>query len=139
MMEDAVLHEPSQHVVLVIEDDAALAALCAEYLGMMGYKVIALSPPIEFGGLFFAGLPSCVVVDAMLSGAYSGMEITTRLRDISHVTAPFIAMSGSAQMIDLAEHSGLFVAALPKPFDMAALYAAVRHAIVDADTTQPAD
>jgi two-component system, OmpR family, phosphate regulon response regulator OmpR len=110
--------------ILLIEDDARLAAMVAEYLGEAGLRV-TIAPNGEQGLARLAREPfDAVVLDLMLPDI-DGLEVCRRLRATSDVSVLMLTARGdSADRI-----VGLELAAddyLPKPFEPRELLARLR-------------
>jgi two-component system response regulator CpxR len=110
--------------LLVIDDDAELCELLADYLGQEGFEVEALHD--AEGGLAraLAGGHALVVLDVMLPGM-SGFELLRRLRERSRV--PVLMLTARGDEVD--RIVGLEMGAddyLPKPFNPRELVARIR-------------
>jgi DNA-binding response OmpR family regulator len=110
--------------ILLIEDDARLAAMVAEYLGDAGLRV-TIAPNGEQGLARLAREPfDAVVLDLMLPDI-DGLEVCRRLRATSDVSVLMLTARGdSADRI-----VGLELGAddyLPKPFEPRELLARLR-------------
>lgn len=114
--------------ILLIEDDARLAAMVAEYLGQSGYAVTHM-PDGEAG---LAALQDknydLLVLDLMLPGI-DGLEVARRVRALSGAAArlPILMLTAKGDPMD--RIVGLELGAddyLPKPFEPRELLARVR-------------
>lgn len=105
--------------ILVIEDDALLAAHIREYLGARGFVVELLSDGDSGLALALAQPFDLLLMDIMLPGR-SGLEVLTRLR--SERKVPVILMSAlGAEQDRIAGFTQGADDYLPKPFAMAEL------------------
>jgi len=110
--------------ILVIDDEAELCELLADYLGQEGFEVEAVHD--AEGGLAaaLAGGHSLVVLDVMLPGM-SGFEVLRRLRERSRMPVLMLTARGD----DVDRIVGLEMGAddyLPKPFNPRELVARIR-------------
>ncbi len=110
--------------ILIIEDDTALAALIAEYLGQNGLEVSIESRGDRAVARILAEDPALVVLDVMLPGE-DGLSICRRVRDRYH--GPILIISARGEEVD--QIIGLEVGAddyLPKPLNPRLLLARIR-------------
>jgi DNA-binding NtrC family response regulator len=114
--------------IVVIEDELPILDLIGEMLEMDGYDVIAVSHPGEVEQAVAGRNPSLFLTDIMLQGK-SGIEVAQELRERSFDRTPMVAMSASKTMIQFAMTSGLFQAAIEKPFDLDALLNLVKRTL----------
>ncbi len=110
--------------LLIIDDDAELCDLLADYLGQEGFEVSARHD--AEGGLAaaLAGGHGLVILDVMLPGM-SGFEVLRRLRERSRV--PVLMLTARGEEVD--RIVGLEMGAddyLPKPFNPRELVARIR-------------
>jgi two-component system, OmpR family, response regulator CpxR len=115
---------PPERTVLVVEDDAELAALLADYLGREGYTV--RHAPDGDTGLALAEAGGCclVLLDVMLPGR-DGIEVLRALRRSSAL--PVIMLTARGDEVD--RIVGLELGAddyLPKPFNPRELTARIK-------------
>jgi DNA-binding response OmpR family regulator len=110
--------------ILMIEDDARLAAMVAEYLGPHGLEV-TVAPTAELGlGLVERGGLAAVLLDVMLPDL-DGFEVCRRIRAASEVPILMLTARGD----DTNRIVGLELGAddyLPKPFNPRELLARLR-------------
>lgn len=110
--------------ILVIDDDAELCELLADYLGSEGFGVEAAHDADSGLSRALEGLASLVVLDVMLPGM-SGFEVLRRLRERSRVPVVMLTARGD----DVDRIVGLEMGAddyLPKPFNPRELVARIR-------------
>ena len=110
--------------VMLVEDDARLAALVMEYLGGYGFEVVPVARGDQALGRFVTIAPDVVVLDLMLPGL-DGMEVCRQLRAISEV--PILILTAREDSYD--EVSGLELGAddfLNKPVKPRVLLARLR-------------
>lgn len=114
--------EPSR--LLLIEDDADIRALLAEFFGREGYAVETLETGRDVLPTLARFAPHLVVLDLMLPGE-DGLSICRRIRQVS--TVPVIMLTAKSGDID--KIVGLEIGAddyLGKPFNPRELLARVR-------------
>jgi len=112
-----------QHV-LVIDDDAAMRNLIADYLGQNDLRVTTVATRAEMQGILDEHAVDVVVLDLRLAGE-DGMQIAKKLRETSEI--PIIIVSGRNDEADRV--MGLELAAddyVTKPFSPRELLARVR-------------
>jgi DNA-binding response OmpR family regulator len=111
---------------LLIDDDARLAALTAEYLGRNEVET-TIAPDGEQGlTALTRGSFDVVLLDLMLPGA-DGLEICRRIRAGAHSAVPIVMLTAKGDDVD--RIVGLELGAddyLPKPFNPRELLARVR-------------
>jgi two-component system response regulator CpxR len=110
--------------ILVIDDDAELCELLADYLGSEGFAVEAAHDAASGLSRALEGQASLVVLDVMLPGL-SGFEVLRRLRERSRVPVVMLTARGD----DVDRIVGLEMGAddyLPKPFNPRELVARIR-------------
>lgn len=98
----------------VLEDDPDIAALEADILRDLGYRVITCSRIVELGDLMELGLPHLLVVDVMLPDGDGG-DITELLQN-SWPGIPVVFVSAASRE-RLAELTALGPV-VAKPFDI---------------------
>jgi two-component system, OmpR family, phosphate regulon response regulator OmpR len=114
--------------ILLIEDDARLAAMVADYLGAAGFRV-SIANAGEAGLALLAREPfDALVLDLMLPGI-DGLEVCRRLRALSGTAAglPVLMLTARGDAADRVV--GLELGAddyLPKPFEPRELLARLR-------------
>ncbi|MBE0617682.1 MAG: response regulator transcription factor [Proteobacteria bacterium] len=110
--------------ILVIDDDAELCELLADYLGQEGFAVDARHDAESGLTAALAGGHALVVLDVMLPGM-SGFEVLRRLRERSRMPVLMLTARGD----DVDRIVGLEMGAddyLPKPFNPRELVARIR-------------
>ena len=108
--------------ILIIEDDAEIAALERDYLQMAGFEVALAGNGAE--GLDAADNADLVVLDIMLPGP-DGFEVLKKLRETSDI--PVILLSARGEDIDKIRGLGLGADDyMQKPFSPGELVARVR-------------
>lgn len=110
--------------VLVVDDDAGIRDLLADYLAKQGMSVQTARDGKEMDARLEGYAPDLVVMDLMLPGE-DGLSLTRRLKADRHV--PVIMLSARGEDID--RIVGLEVGAddyLPKPFNPRELLARIR-------------
>ena len=120
--------------VMLVEDDARLAALVTEYLGGYGFEVMQVARGDQALARFATIAPDVVVLDLMLPGL-DGMEVCRQLRSISEV--PILIQTAREDSYD--EVSGLELGAddfLNKPVQPRVLLARLR-ALMRRATVRP--
>lgn len=120
--------------VLIVDDDAELCDLVAEYLTPEGFEVEAVHNGVEGLKRALAGEHVMLVLDVMLPGM-SGLDVLRKLRAESRVPVLILTARGD----DVDRIVGLEIGAddyLPKPFNPRELLARVR-AILRRTQKQP--
>lgn len=113
--------------ILVIDDDAKLCELLAEFLGGHGFRVESAQAPDKGLAALARGKPDAVILDVMLPGM-DGFEVCRKIRESSSV--PIIMLTARGDVMDRVV--GLEIGAddyLPKPFEPREL-AARLHALL---------
>jgi CheY-like chemotaxis protein len=129
-----VADEKDARTVLVAEEDGWLRPLVAELLSDEGYRTVEADSGASVVELAEAHQPDAIVLDLALP-AKPGTRVLRELRSIDATrTIPVILVSGETdegprQLFSQASISG--VPTLPKPLDIGALFAALKHAIAD--------
>jgi DNA-binding response OmpR family regulator len=120
------------HHLLMIEDDARLAAMVAEYLEQNGFTVSragdGLSGLDHLGSPPSGAVPDLVILDLMLPDI-DGLEVCRRIRALSTAAAqiPVLMLTAKGDAMD--RIIGLEMGAddyLPKPFEPRELLARIR-------------
>ena len=121
-----------QHKLLMIEDDARLAGMVAEYLGQNGFAVSRAGDGL--GGLEHLGhppggvVPDLVILDLMLPDI-DGLEVCRRIRTLPEPAAQVPVLMLTAKGDPMDRIIGLEMGAddyLPKPFEPRELLARIR-------------
>jgi DNA-binding response OmpR family regulator len=110
--------------VLIIDDDAKLAAMLVEYLGARGYAAEARGDAASGTAALKAHGADAVILDVMLPDA-DGMDLCRRLR--AETDVPIVMLTARGEPTD--RIVGLELGAddyLPKPFDPRELVARLR-------------
>jgi DNA-binding response OmpR family regulator len=118
--------------ILVVEDDATLAALEAEVLTAHGYTVVI----VDSGELAIAKLrtfvPDLVVLDLELTGPLNGLDVLHALR--ADMTVPVLFTTSSAaearRFTRGTGESRLTLDHLPKPYSMSMLLKRVQRLLM---------
>jgi len=118
--------------LLMIEDDARLAQMVAQYLGQSGYAVVhaadARAGLAQLQGQTSALLPNLVILDLMLPDM-DGLEVCKRIRSMSGAVARIPVLMLTAKGDPMDRIVGLEIGAddyLPKPFEPRELLARIR-------------
>lgn len=116
--------------VLVVDDDAGIRTLLADYLTQQGLRVLQAADGDAMRAALRAEIPGLVVMDLMLPGE-DGLSLTRWLKTVAPaqlgVTLPVIMLSARGEDVD--RIVGLEVGAddyLPKPFNPRELLARIR-------------
>lgn len=118
----------------VLEDDPDIAALEADILRDLGFRVISCSRIVELGDLMDLGLPHLLVVDVMLPDGDGG-DITELLRNAwPGIPVIFVSAANRERLAELTP-LGPVVA---KPFDVETFTAAALAAIDSGRELRPA-
>jgi two-component system OmpR family response regulator len=128
------VEEDEEQRAYVLEDDPDIAALEADILREMGYRVITCTRIVELGDLMDIGLPHLLVVDVMLPDGDGG-DITELLRNAwPGIPVIFVSAVSRERLADLAP-LGPVVA---KPFDLETFIAAAAEATSSPRVLRPA-
>ncbi len=125
--------------ILIVDDDAGIRELLADYLGQQGYAVATAGDGREMARHLQEQLPALVVMDLMLPGE-DGLALTRQLKAAHGL--PVIMLSARGEDVD--RIVGLEVGAddyLPKPFNprelLARIRAVLRRGEAQADKAPP--
>lgn len=112
------------HKILIVEDDATIAAVLAKELGGWGYKAMAVTDFAKVMETFCEYSPQLVILDLSLPHR-SGFHWCGEIRKVSSVPIIFISSAADNMNMVTALHQGAddFIA---KPFDLAVLVAKVQ-------------
>jgi FixJ family two-component response regulator len=114
-------------VISVVDDDASIRRALRRLLQSAGYVVEAFASAYEFLASAARGRSACLILDIRLDGM-TGFELQERLAaDRSAIPIIFITAHDDAPTRERVQQAGA-AAFLPKPFDAAALLAAVESA-----------
>jgi CheY-like chemotaxis protein len=108
--------------------------LLRDVFGLFGLTAVGIRHPELVLDVARHEQPDLFVIDMMLPGR-SGVEVAEELRHGGFAHVPMLALSASPVMRDLAMHTGVFDAALTKPFDMQRLMRCI-WSLLDAPTPQ---
>lgn len=114
-----------QALIYVVDDDAGIRDLLAEYLTGQGFSVACAEGGAALDGLLEQAQPDLLVLDLMMPGE-DGLSIARRMKGRANA-APIIMLSAKGEDID--RIIGLEVGAddyLPKPFNPRELLARIR-------------
>jgi DNA-binding response OmpR family regulator len=116
------------HQLLMIEDDARLARMVADYLGQSGFAVSQAADGQHGLAAVLAGAPDLVILDLMLPDM-DGLEVCRRIRALPGALArtPVLMLTAKGDPMD--RIIGLEIGAddyLPKPFEPRELLARIR-------------
>jgi DNA-binding NarL/FixJ family response regulator len=115
--------------ILIVEDEALVAACIEEVLGELGFRVagIAASGP-EAIALVVEDRPALALVDIRLTGPIDGIELACRLRQEFGVRSIFLsglADADTTRRADAAQPLGV----MPKPFSARHVFNAIQRAL----------
>jgi DNA-binding response OmpR family regulator len=113
--------------LLLVEDDASISEMVAEYLTKEGYRVESAKDAGEAAARFESGRFDLILLDIMLPGG-NGLDLLQRFRSMSRV--PIVMLSAKDGEVDKA--LGLRFGAddyIAKPFSLIELSARVQAAI----------
>jgi DNA-binding response OmpR family regulator len=129
-----VVDEEEEQRAYVLEDDPDIAALEADILREMGYRVVTCTRIVELGDLMDMALPHLLVVDVMLPDGDGG-DITELLRNAwPGIPVIFVSAVSRERLSELAP-LGPVVA---KPFDLETFIAAAAEATSAPRVLRPA-
>lgn len=122
--------EPSQPLVLAIEDDAAIRNVYAELLTEEGFRVVTWSAVPDDGPTGVATLaPDLVVLDLVIAQQATGWELLVALHDdprTASIPVLVVTAAGVLARDRAAELEAWGCGVLMKPFDLDDLIGAVR-------------
>jgi two-component system phosphate regulon response regulator OmpR len=113
--------------ILVVEDDAGIRAMLAEYLGAHGYAVAEAADGATMRAALARTVPDVVLLDVNLPGE-DGLTLARYLRERHGVG--IVMVTGAADVVDRV--AGLEVGAddyVTKPFDLRELRARVKSVV----------
>lgn len=128
---------PSRRI-LVVDDDSPFQALMRELLTDEGYEVAVASSGAAGLEMLRAAPPALLILDIRLEEATTGLRLIEQMRrEDALMRIPVIVCTADLRFLhtfadDLRRYA---VVTLPKPFDLDAMLAAVRHEIGAADTS----
>jgi len=120
------------HRVLVVEDDASLAHLEADYLTAHGYAVmIAVNGELAIAALS-QSMPDLVVLDLELPGTLNGWDVLQAVRQ--QATIPVLLTTSAETAMRKYRRTGgetkLTLDHLPKPYPMQALLKCIERMLM---------
>lgn len=127
----------SEHLILIVEDEASIAEVVSLYLKRAGYSVQLAPDGRQAMQLFQRQMPDLVILDLMLPEV-DGLSLTRWLRDRSNV--PIIMVTARREEID--RITGLELGAddyVVKPFSPQELVSRVRAVLRRLKREQPDD
>jgi len=118
---------PMRDVILIVDDDAKLRKMLADYLAGYEYAVRELPDGMDAAKVIAQVRPSVVVLDVMMPGK-DGFEVLTDIRKISKVPVIMLTAKGdpSDRVVGLEMGADDY---LPKPFNLRELLARIRAAL----------
>jgi signal transduction histidine kinase/CheY-like chemotaxis protein len=129
---DPVIKRPepgSAGCVLLVEDDAEVAALVGEMLVQLGYQVTkAASARGALGALANGRAIDVVLTDIMMPGGMNGVELAREIRTRGH-DVPVLLTSAYAQAVKLNDGGSADVRILSKPFRLDELASELQRAV----------
>jgi DNA-binding response OmpR family regulator len=115
--------QPSQHHILVVEDDPTLATLEAEVLTAYGYTVVIVDTGERAVATLHNTIPDLVILDLDLTGTLNGWDVLQALR--VYATIPVLLTTSSVtavrKHIRSRGETKLTLDHLPKPYPMQTL------------------
>src|SRR5262245_14659699 len=85
--------DPSTTPILIVDDDATLSRLLADYLGPLGYNVDSAADGNEGLQKALSGAYAAIVLDVRLPGM-NGIEVLRRIREASSVPVIMLSAMG---------------------------------------------
>ena len=114
--------------VLVVEDEPSLREVLTDLLGETGYDVTATDSAIGVRALVESVQPHAILLDLGLPYRSGGSLLVELKADPRTAPIPVIVVSGMPDVL-AGERRALAAAVIPKPFDPAALFDALRRAL----------
>jgi DNA-binding response OmpR family regulator len=111
--------------VMLIEDDPGISKLVVDFLGKIGYEVIAMGDgPDALEYIKENGLPHIALIDLMLPSMH-GFEVSSRLKAMADVPIIFVTSSNDTDTIvqGLKKYAEDFIT---KPFELRELEARIQ-------------
>jgi CheY-like chemotaxis protein len=112
--------------ILVIDDDAAIRELWADFLGVLGYEVVTAVDGTD--GLARLDATCDLVLSDVHMPGLSGWDVVDALRRQGHGT-PVILVTGSRTLDDVHRAQSAGVTLLNKPVGLRELRAAIQRAL----------
>lgn len=109
--------------LVIVDDEAEICAIIAEYLAQHGFAVATATGGVELDAIIADEMPDLVILDVNMPGE-NGFAIARRLRAMSDV--PFVMLTSADDLVDRVV--GLELGAddyISKPFDLRELRARV--------------
>jgi CheY-like chemotaxis protein len=107
----------SKATVLVVEDEAIVAADLSCKLRQLGYEVVGIAAEGEEAvDLASQSRPDLMLMDVSLGGAMDGIETAEAIRSLHDVPVVYLTAHADPATVDRAEATGPFRYIL-KPFD----------------------
>ena len=107
--------------ILIIESDAALAFLLKTTLEMQGYELEIAINPNEAKSFLDNQLVDIVILDALLHGETSGLELCKWIRTQEKLAHLYIICTSTLHDRDLIINAGTDIY-LPKPYELSSLF-----------------
>lgn len=114
------------HRILVIDDEEQVAETIQESLSFLGYRVDIAADGEEGLSMYCVSDYDLVITDICMPGK-DGNSVARAIRDSGNSSIPILAISGTPWLMA----KNIFDRALPKPFSMRALSAAVKELTED--------
>jgi CheY-like chemotaxis protein len=124
-------------MILVVEDDDAVAMMIQDYLSGHDFRTARAADGREAVDMVRQLHPDLIVMDLMMPRLTGGEAATALRRDPMTEKIPIVAISAVADVTSIAEMLPLDEV-LPKPFDLDDLVAAIER-LLPVDTGQPFD
>lgn len=116
--------------ILVVEDEAIVAADLEERLSALGYSVFGVAATgMEAIGRAEANPPDLVLMDVVLRGAMDGIEAASKIRERADTPIVFLTASGDKETLDRLRNR-ITDGYIRKPFDDRTLEMAIELAIL---------
>lgn len=109
---------PSEPLVLLLDDDAALLRSLSRALRAAGARVMTFERPEPIAEQLGAEIPHVMVIDYVLGGDWTGGDVAAELRErLRQACPPLILLSGTVGDVK-DEHLALFDHAIAKGGDV---------------------
>jgi two-component system phosphate regulon response regulator OmpR len=132
----SVPEQPELPLILVVDDEAELRSLLAEYLGQHGFRLQLAAHAGEARQLIGREPPALALLDVNMPGE-NGLSLARWLRE-AHPTVAIVMLTTASDTID--RIVGLELGAddyLPKPFELRELLARIRAVLRRSRMTPP--
>ena len=122
---------PSMSVnVLIVEDDLAMARMCAKLIRRKGYTVVVAGSGEDALAIICSGKDIDVVISDVQMAEMTGVQLLAQLRAMG-TTFPIILMTGYAHLLSPSQALALGAAeCLTKPFDSETLINSLERVVV---------